>query len=45
MYRFVAVSATIPNAEDIATWLGGGKAVTHKFGEERRPVKLRKVGP
>ncbi len=43
-FRFVAVSATIPNAEDIALWLGGEQGVSHKFGEERRPVQLRKVG-
>jgi ATP-dependent DNA helicase HFM1/MER3 len=44
--RFIAVSATIPNVEDIAEWLGGGKetaAVHFKFGEEKRPVQLRKV--
>jgi ATP-dependent DNA helicase HFM1/MER3 len=46
--RFVALSATVPNSEDIATWLG--KCVTaqhlpaHRevFGEEYRPVKLQK---
>ncbi|KAE8355398.1 Sec63 Brl domain-containing protein [Aspergillus coremiiformis] len=46
--RFVALSATIPNSEDIATWLG--KDATNKhvpahrehFGEEYRPVKLQR---
>ncbi|KAL9612250.1 MAG: hypothetical protein Q9167_003163 [Letrouitia subvulpina] len=46
--RFVALSATIPNSEDIATWLGKNTAAKHlpahqeRFGEEFRPVKLRK---
>uniref|UniRef100_A0A8C3WY27 Probable ATP-dependent DNA helicase HFM1 n=1 Tax=Catagonus wagneri TaxID=51154 RepID=A0A8C3WY27_9CETA len=43
--RFVAVSATIPNAEDIAEWLSDGErsAVCLKMDEKHRPVKLRKV--
>ncbi|XP_021111324.1 probable ATP-dependent DNA helicase HFM1 [Heterocephalus glaber] len=43
--RFVAVSATIPNAEDVAEWLSDGKrpAVCLKMDESHRPVKLRKV--
>ncbi|XP_042322051.1 probable ATP-dependent DNA helicase HFM1 isoform X2 [Sceloporus undulatus] len=43
--RFVAVSATIPNAEDIAEWLSDGKgpAVCLKIDERYRPVKLHKV--
>ncbi|XP_037800665.1 probable ATP-dependent DNA helicase HFM1 [Penaeus monodon] len=43
--RFVAVSATIPNAEDLAVWLSDGQspAVTHKLEESLRPVKLRRV--
>ncbi|NXT48581.1 HFM1 helicase, partial [Pluvianellus socialis] len=43
--RFVAVSATIPNAEDIAEWLSDSKmpAVCLKIEEDQRPVKLRKV--
>jgi len=46
--RFVALSATIPNAEDVATWLGKDAMIPHipaylgKFGEEFRPVKLQK---
>ncbi|KAF2643541.1 P-loop containing nucleoside triphosphate hydrolase protein [Massarina eburnea CBS 473.64] len=46
--RFVALSATIPNFDDVATWLGRNpaepyiSAMKEKFGEEFRPVKLRK---
>ncbi|KAM9108975.1 putative ATP-dependent DNA helicase HFM1 isoform 2-T2 [Megaptera novaeangliae] len=43
--RFVAVSATIPNAEDIAEWLSDGErsAICLKMDERHRPVKLEKV--
>ncbi|NXB39835.1 HFM1 helicase, partial [Eulacestoma nigropectus] len=43
--RFVAVSATIPNTQDIAEWLSDSKmpAVCLKIDEDQRPVKLRKV--
>ncbi|NXL86071.1 HFM1 helicase, partial [Alectura lathami] len=43
--RFIAVSATIPNAEDIAEWLSDGKmpAICLKIDEDQRPVKLRKI--
>ncbi|KAL1791202.1 putative ATP-dependent DNA helicase HFM1 isoform X1 [Sigmodon hispidus] len=43
--RFVAVSATIPNAEDIAEWLSDGErpAICLKMDESHRPVKLQKV--
>ena len=43
--RFMAVSATVPNAEDVAEWLAGPEedGVHYKFGEERRPVQLRKI--
>ncbi|KAJ6090230.1 hypothetical protein N7486_009045 [Penicillium sp. IBT 16267x] len=47
--RFVALSATIPNSEDIATWLGKDATNQHlpahreHFGEDFRPVKLQKV--
>lgn len=46
--RFVALSATVPNSEDIATWLGKNHISQHlpatreKFGEEFRPVRLQK---
>ena len=46
--RFMAVSATAPNAEDVVEWLaspnkGSNGGVHYKFGEEKRPVQLRKV--
>jgi ATP-dependent DNA helicase HFM1/MER3 len=46
--RFVALSATVPNAEDIALWLGKDPTNEHLpahreiFGEDFRPVKLQK---
>jgi ATP-dependent DNA helicase HFM1/MER3 len=46
--RFIALSATVPNLDDVAAWIGR----THRnqqlparkftFGEEMRPVKLKK---
>lgn len=46
--RFVALSATVPNFHDVAAWLGKNAATpeipaaNQKFGEEFRPVKLKK---
>ncbi|KAK9780067.1 hypothetical protein SCAR479_03191 [Seiridium cardinale] len=46
--RFVALSATVPNLDDVAAWLGRDHknqqqpARQHSFGEEMRPVKLKK---
>ena len=46
--RFVALSATVPNSEDIASWLGKSStaqllpAHLEVFGEEYRPVQLQK---
>ncbi|KAK4237802.1 hypothetical protein C8A03DRAFT_15674 [Achaetomium macrosporum] len=46
--RFIALSATVPNSEDIARWLGRNhtnqQLPAHReiFGEEFRPVKLQK---
>jgi len=38
--RFIAVSATVPNIEDIATWLDAKMLV---FGNEFRPVPLEHI--
>ncbi|CAK9215790.1 unnamed protein product [Sphagnum troendelagicum] len=38
--RFIAVSATVPNIEDIAEWLKVSASGMKRFGEETRPVKL-----
>lgn len=46
--RFIALSATVPNLDDLAIWLGRNhKDQAHPaqrlgFGEEMRPVKLKK---
>ncbi|KXL48807.1 hypothetical protein M433DRAFT_491622 [Acidomyces richmondensis BFW] len=46
--RFIALSATVPNSEDIAAWLGRSPmnpsmpAICERFGEEFRPVRLQK---
>ncbi|TQB76107.1 Sec63 [Monascus purpureus] len=46
--RFIALSATVPNSEDIATWLGkdatNQQMPAHRehFGEDFRPVRLQK---
>lgn len=47
--RFVALSATIPNSDDIAQWIGLNHtspqipAKMFVFGEEYRPVQLEKI--
>jgi ATP-dependent DNA helicase HFM1/MER3 len=47
--RFIALSATVPNSEDIAMWLGRdafhANLAAHRevFGEEFRPARLQKV--
>ncbi|XP_055059840.2 probable ATP-dependent DNA helicase HFM1 isoform X1 [Misgurnus anguillicaudatus] len=43
--RFVAVSATIPNIQDISEWLSdeSGPATCLAMDESHRPVKLRQV--
>lgn len=38
--RFVAVSATVPNAGDLAEWLGAPPQNIKVFGDEMRPVRL-----
>ncbi|XP_077253583.1 DNA helicase ROCK-N-ROLLERS isoform X6 [Tasmannia lanceolata] len=38
--RFLAVSATIPNIEDLAEWLVVPVEGIKRFGEEMRPIKL-----
>lgn len=46
--RFLALSATVPNSQDIAVWLGKDHTNSHlpahreTFGEHFRPVKLQK---
>ena len=37
--RLIAVSATIPNVDEIGRWLGDGTAVK-AYGQEMRPVKV-----
>ncbi|WP_254864658.1 DEAD/DEAH box helicase [Halovivax gelatinilyticus] len=38
--RIVALSATMPNVEDVAAWLDAPEACTFDFGDEYRPVEL-----
>eukprot|EP00210_Caulerpa_lentillifera_P006131 g5858.t1 len=41
--RFVAVSATIPNANDLAIWLDAPSHGLFVYGDEVRPVKLKTI--
>jgi len=38
--RIVALSATMPNVDDVAAWLDAPEETTFAFGEEYRPVPL-----
>ncbi|GAB3678267.1 DEAD/DEAH box helicase [Halopiger thermotolerans] len=38
--RIVALSATMPNVDDVAAWLDAPDETTFEFGEEYRPVEL-----
>jgi len=38
--RIVALSATMPNIDDVAAWLDAPPETTFDFGEEYRPVEL-----
>jgi replicative superfamily II helicase len=38
--RIVALSATMPNVEDVAAWLDAPPETTFEFGDEYRPVDL-----
>ncbi|XP_037028918.1 probable ATP-dependent DNA helicase HFM1 [Bradysia coprophila] len=41
--RFIAVSATIPNIDDLASWLDDkDNTICHKVSEDLRPVKLER---
>ncbi|KZV62156.1 P-loop containing nucleoside triphosphate hydrolase protein [Peniophora sp. CONT] len=44
--RFLAVSATVPNVNDVASWVGAktgdGPAEVFEFGDEFRPCKLER---
>lgn len=41
--RIIAVSATIPNINEVAEWLRVPSTLVKVFGEEYRPVPLQKV--
>lgn len=42
--RFVAVSATMPNVDDVGEWLGCPKSAIFKFGDEYRPAACMRAG-
>ncbi|WP_435552971.1 DEAD/DEAH box helicase [Natrinema sp. CGMCC1.2065] len=39
--RIVALSATMPNVDDVAAWLDAPEEATFEFGDEYRPVDLK----
>ncbi|WP_339105568.1 DEAD/DEAH box helicase [Haloterrigena salinisoli] len=39
--RVVALSATMPNVDDVAAWLDAPEETTFEFGDEYRPVDLQ----
>ncbi|NUC74264.1 DEAD/DEAH box helicase [Haloterrigena sp. SYSU A558-1] len=39
--RVVALSATMPNVDDVASWLDAPEETTFEFGDEYRPVDLK----
>ncbi|QRV13375.1 DEAD/DEAH box helicase [Haloterrigena salifodinae] len=39
--RVVALSATMPNVDDVAAWLDAPEETTFEFGDEYRPVDLK----
>ena len=39
--RFVALSATMPNVQDVAAWLDAPSEATFAFGDDYRPVDLQ----
>ena len=39
-FRIIAVSATLPNIDDIATWLNVRPSGIKIFGSEYRPIKI-----
>ena len=41
--RTIAISASIPNIQDIAQWLNAPPAAVMEFGDELRPVKLNTI--
>ncbi|KAK9806413.1 hypothetical protein WJX73_003409 [Symbiochloris irregularis] len=41
--RFIAISATVPNIQDLGSWLEVPSGGVMVFGDELRPVKLRTV--
>jgi replicative superfamily II helicase len=40
--RIIALSATIPNIDDVGAWLHVPEEYRFRFGDECRPVKVRR---